>query len=208
MPLNQLGERELCPGRRRSPGSTRACVERARRASDRPAQRHRHPPVAGHARGDGRGRGGRRRLRRRSDRQSRCEARAAALFGMEAGLFFPSGTQSNLAALMAHCARGEEVIVGQDAHTYRYEGGGGAVLGSIQPQPLAEPPRRHARPRDGRGGDQARRRALRRHAAPRAREHHRRQGDRPRLPGEGDRRSRGSAGSPRTSTARASSTPR
>ncbi len=68
------------------------------------------------------------------------EARAAALFGMEAGLFFPSGTQSNLAALMAHCGRGEEVIVGQEAHTYRYEGGGAAVLGSIQPQPLANLP--------------------------------------------------------------------
>ena len=60
----------------------------------------------------------------------------AERFGMEDGLFFPSGTQSNLAALMAHCARGEEVIVGQEAHTYRYEAGGMAVLGSIQPQPL------------------------------------------------------------------------
>ncbi|WP_322053539.1 low-specificity L-threonine aldolase, partial [Paraburkholderia bannensis] len=49
---------------------------------------------------------------------------------------FPSGTQSNLAALMAHCARGDEYIVGQAAHTYKYEGGGAAVLGSIQPQPL------------------------------------------------------------------------
>ena len=68
------------------------------------------------------------------------EERAAAMFGMEAGLYFPSGTQSNLAALMAHCGRGEEVIVGQDAHTYRYEGGGAAVLGSIQPQPLANLP--------------------------------------------------------------------
>jgi len=68
------------------------------------------------------------------------QAHAAAMFGMEAGLFFPSGTQSNLAALMAHCARGEEVILGQDAHTYKYEGGGAAVLGSIQPQPLANLP--------------------------------------------------------------------
>jgi threonine aldolase len=68
------------------------------------------------------------------------QEKAAALFGMPAGLFFPSGTQSNLAALMAHCGRGEEVIVGQDAHTYRYEGGGAAVLGSIQPQPLANLP--------------------------------------------------------------------
>ena len=48
---------------------------------------------------------------------------------MEAGLFFPSGTQSNLAALMAHCQRGEEVIVGQEAHTYRYEAGGGGGAG-------------------------------------------------------------------------------
>ncbi|MBL8382151.1 MAG: low-specificity L-threonine aldolase [Burkholderiales bacterium] len=71
---------------------------------------------------------------------NRLEARAAALFGMEAALFLPTGTQSNLAALMAHCQRGDEYIVGQDAHTYRYEGGGAAVLGSIQPQPLANQP--------------------------------------------------------------------
>ncbi len=64
----------------------------------------------------------------------------AERFGMQAGLFFPSGTQSNLAAVMAHCARGEEVIVGQEAHTYRYEAGGAAVLGSIQPQPLSNKP--------------------------------------------------------------------
>ena len=65
------------------------------------------------------------------------EKRAAAMFGMEAALFLPTGTQSNLCALMAHCQRGDEYIVGQDAHTYKYEGGGAAVLGSIQPQPLA-----------------------------------------------------------------------
>jgi threonine aldolase len=51
-------------------------------------------------------------------------------------LFVTSGTQSNLLALMSHCDRGEEYIVGQQAHTYKYEGGGAAVLGSIQPQPL------------------------------------------------------------------------
>ena len=67
---------------------------------------------------------------------NRLQAVAAERAGKEAGLFFPSGTQSNLAALMAHCARGEEYIVGQRAHTYRYEGGGAAVLGSIQPQPI------------------------------------------------------------------------
>ena len=67
---------------------------------------------------------------------NRLQAVMAERFGFEAGLFFPTGTQSNLAALMAHCARGDEYIVGQDAHTYKYEQGGAAVLGSIQPQPL------------------------------------------------------------------------
>ncbi len=62
----------------------------------------------------------------------------AALLGFEAALFMPTGTQSNLCALLAHCGRGDEYIVGQLAHTYRYEGGGAAVLGSIQPQPLAQ----------------------------------------------------------------------
>jgi threonine aldolase len=62
----------------------------------------------------------------------------ADLLGFEAGLFVPSGTQSNLLALMAHCERGDEYIVGMDAHTYKYEGGGAAVLGSIQPQPLPQ----------------------------------------------------------------------
>jgi threonine aldolase len=55
-------------------------------------------------------------------------------------LFFATGTQSNLAALMSHCARGDEYIVGQEAHTYKYEQGGAAVLGSIQPQPLDNEP--------------------------------------------------------------------
>jgi threonine aldolase len=68
---------------------------------------------------------------------NRLQASLAERLGFEAGLFFASGTQSNLAALMAHCQRGDEYIVGQEAHTYRYEGGGAAVLGSIQPQPLA-----------------------------------------------------------------------
>ena len=71
---------------------------------------------------------------------NRLQDACAERIGMEAGLFFPTGTQSNLAALMSHCARGEEVIVGQEAHTYRYEAGGMAVLGSIQPQPLQNRP--------------------------------------------------------------------
>jgi threonine aldolase len=64
------------------------------------------------------------------------QARIAAELGFEAALFMPTGTQSNLCALMSHCQRGDEYIVGQMAHTYRWEGGGAAVLGSIQPQPL------------------------------------------------------------------------
>jgi threonine aldolase len=65
---------------------------------------------------------------------NRLQAHAAAMFGFEAALLFPSGTQSNLAALMSHCGRGEEVILGSEAHSYRYEAGGLSVLGSIQPQ--------------------------------------------------------------------------
>jgi len=68
------------------------------------------------------------------------ESRVAELAGMQAGLFMPSGTQSNLVALMTHCGRGDEYIVGQEAHTYAYEGGGGAVLGGIQTQPLENEP--------------------------------------------------------------------
>ena len=68
---------------------------------------------------------------------NRLQARAAEMLGFEEALFFPSGTQSNLAALMSHGGRGDEYLVGQEAHTYRFEAGGGAVLGSIQPQPLA-----------------------------------------------------------------------
>lgn len=67
---------------------------------------------------------------------NRLEYELAKRLGFAAGLFVPSGTMSNLLGLMAHCERGEEYIVGQQAHTYKYEGGGAAVLGSIQPQPL------------------------------------------------------------------------
>jgi len=67
----------------------------------------------------------------------RLQDHAAELFGYEAALFAPSGTQTNLIALLAHCGRGDEYLVGQEAHTFRYEGGGAAVLGSIQPQPIA-----------------------------------------------------------------------
>lgn len=66
------------------------------------------------------------------------QERIAQLTGKEAALFMPSGTQSNLCGILAHCGRGDEYIVGQLAHTYRYEGGGAAVFGSVQPQPLLQ----------------------------------------------------------------------
>lgn len=67
---------------------------------------------------------------------NKLEFMVAERAGMEAALFAPSGTQSNLLAIMSHCERGDEYIVGQTAHTYLWEGGGAAVLGSVQPQPL------------------------------------------------------------------------
>jgi len=67
---------------------------------------------------------------------NRLESLAAELLGFEQSIFATSGTQANLIGIMSHCRRGDEYIVGQQAHTYKYEGGGAAVLGSIQPQPI------------------------------------------------------------------------
>ncbi len=67
---------------------------------------------------------------------NRLEAILANRSEKEAALLLPSGTQSNLVALLSHCQRGDEYIAGQEAHIYKCEGGGGAVLGSIQPQPI------------------------------------------------------------------------
>jgi threonine aldolase len=64
------------------------------------------------------------------------QEKIAAMLGFEAALFVPTGTQSNLCAILSHCQRGDEYIVGQMAHCYRWEGGGAAVFGSVQPQPL------------------------------------------------------------------------
>jgi threonine aldolase len=64
------------------------------------------------------------------------QEKIAVMLGFEAALFVPSGTQSNLCAILSHCQRGDEYIVGQFAHCYRWEGGGAAVFGSVQPQPL------------------------------------------------------------------------
>lgn len=67
---------------------------------------------------------------------NRLEDFAADLIGTESAIFCASGTQSNLLALLGHCARGDEFIVGRRAHSYKYEGGGSASLGSIHPHPL------------------------------------------------------------------------
>lgn len=64
---------------------------------------------------------------------NQLEAEAAELLGKEAGLFVNSGTQGNLTAILAHCGRGDEVILGDKAHTFVYESGGMAALGSVQP---------------------------------------------------------------------------
>ena len=64
------------------------------------------------------------------------QAQIAEMLGFEAALFVPTGTQSNFCGILAHCQRGDEYIVGQLAHCYRWEGGGAAVFGSVQPQPL------------------------------------------------------------------------
>ncbi|MGY5452690.1 low-specificity L-threonine aldolase [Agarivorans sp. MS3-6] len=67
---------------------------------------------------------------------NRLQSYAAERMGKQAALFCSSGTQANLLAIMAHCQRGDEYICGQNAHNYKYEGGGAAVLGSVQPQPV------------------------------------------------------------------------
>ncbi|MCC4832618.1 low-specificity L-threonine aldolase [Shewanella sp. 1_MG-2023] len=67
---------------------------------------------------------------------NRLQDMAAERFGFDSALFVSSGTQANLLALMSHCERGDEYLCGQQAHNYKFEGGGAAVLGSIQPQPL------------------------------------------------------------------------
>ena len=107
---------------------------------------------------------------------NRLQSTLAERFGFPSALFFPTGTQSNLAALMSHCGRGDEYLVGQDAHTYRYEQGGAAVLGSIQPQPLENERGRQHLGRADRARHQARGRPFRADAVVGAREHHGRAG--------------------------------
>lgn len=64
---------------------------------------------------------------------NRLEALVAERFGKQAGIFVPSGTMGNLAAVLAHCGRGDEVILGNRSHTFLYEAGGMAALGGVHP---------------------------------------------------------------------------
>lgn len=67
---------------------------------------------------------------------NRLESLAAEMLGKEAALFVPSGTMGNLLALLVHCQRGDEVIVGDKSHIYLNEAGGMSALGGIQPCPI------------------------------------------------------------------------
>jgi threonine aldolase len=115
------------------------------------------------------------------------QEKIAGLLGFEAALFVPTGTQSNLCAILSHCQRGDEYIVGQMAHCYRWEGGGAAVFGSVQPQPLNHHSDGTLAPGRDRGLHQARRRALRAHPAAGAGKHPGRQAAALRLRAAGHR---------------------
>jgi threonine aldolase len=67
---------------------------------------------------------------------NQLEQKVAGLLGMEAGLLVPSGTMGNLAAVLTHCGRGDEVILGDQSHTFLYEAGGIAALGGVHPRAL------------------------------------------------------------------------
>lgn len=68
---------------------------------------------------------------------NRLEQQAALLVGKAAAMFVPSGTMGNLCAVMAHCGRGDEALVGDESHIYHYEAGGTMVLGSVALHPVA-----------------------------------------------------------------------
>jgi len=71
---------------------------------------------------------------------NRLQRMAADRLGMEAALLVPSGTMGNLASLLAHCGRGDEVILGDKSHTFLYEQGGMAALGGIMPHTVPNQP--------------------------------------------------------------------
>ena len=69
-----------------------------------------------------------------------CRHEAARRLGKEAGLFVASGTMGNLVAILTHCGRGDEVILGDKSHTFVYEAGGIAALGGIHPHTVPVQP--------------------------------------------------------------------
>jgi threonine aldolase len=71
---------------------------------------------------------------------NRLEAMAAERMGKQAAMFVPSGTMGNLAAVLTHCQRGDEVILGDQCHTFNYEAGGIAALGGVHPHPVGTLP--------------------------------------------------------------------
>lgn len=71
---------------------------------------------------------------------NRLQALAAERLGKPAAIFVPSGTMGNLASLLAHCGRGDEVIMGDKAHTFQHEQGGLAALGGIMPHTIPNQP--------------------------------------------------------------------
>ena len=71
---------------------------------------------------------------------NRLQSMAAERLGKEAGLFIPSGTMGNLAAVLAHCGRGDEVIMGNNGHTFLYEAGGISALGGVHPRTIPNQP--------------------------------------------------------------------
>jgi threonine aldolase len=71
---------------------------------------------------------------------NQLERIAASMMGKEAAMLVPSGTMGNLAAILAHCARGTKAVLGSQAHTYVYEAGGAAALGGVVMTPIQNNP--------------------------------------------------------------------
>jgi threonine aldolase len=71
---------------------------------------------------------------------NRLEEMAAERLGKEAGLFVASGTMANLVSQLAHCNRGDEMILGDNAHTFYFEQGGSAAIAGIHPRTLPNQP--------------------------------------------------------------------
>lgn len=71
---------------------------------------------------------------------NRLQELAAEMTGKEAGLFVPSGTMGNLAAILTHCGRGDEVILGKSSHTFLFEAGGLSALGGVHPNQIPNQP--------------------------------------------------------------------